>query len=188
MTIPSRGGGSLWEVATDTESVAAIGPRSNPVNSGFRLRKSPAGSGILAPGSVQDGLVSGAEVDYSLALFDGVVQPELRELRRGRLARLGAPARHLVVRPPRREEFVRIDLLALQGAVADALVEPLGQHVVRRREALAAVEQARQRVVAPALLHPLVQAHGPAGDRVDVVDHRLELEPVERRAHEVAHP
>src|SRR3989442_245743 len=135
MTIPSRGGGSLWEVATDTESVAAIGRRSNPVNSGFRLRKRPAGSGILAPGSVQDGLVSGAEVDYSLALFDGVVQPELRELRRGRLARLGAPARHLVVRPPRREKFVRIDLLALQGAVADALVDPLGRHLVRRREA-----------------------------------------------------
>jgi len=37
--------------------------------------------------------------------------------------------------PARREEFVRIDLLALQRAVADALVEPLGQHVVRRREA-----------------------------------------------------
>src|SRR2546426_10789406 len=61
-------------------------------------------------------------------------------------------------------------------------------HVVRRREALAAVEQARQRVVALADLHQLVQAHVPAGDRIDVVDHRLELEPVERRAHEVTHP
>src|SRR3989442_10064306 len=99
MTIPSRGGGSLWEVATDTRSVAAIGPRSNPVNSGFRLRKRPAGFGILAPGSVHDGLVSGAEVDYSLALFDGVVQPELRELRRGRLGRLVGPTRPLVVTP-----------------------------------------------------------------------------------------
>src|SRR5439155_16381254 len=119
---------------------------------------------------------SSGRLGYSMALFDGVVQPELRELRRGRLARLGAPARHLVVRPPRREEFVRIDLLALQGAVADALVEPLGQYVVRGREALAAVEQARQRVVALADLHQLVETHVPAGDRVDVVDHRLELE------------
>src|SRR5437867_13264492 len=81
-------------------------------------------------------------------LPDGVVQPELCELRRGRLARLGAPARHLVVRSPRGEEFVRIDLLALQRAVADALVEPLGQDVVRGREPLTTVEEARERVVA----------------------------------------
>ena len=64
----------------------------------------------------------------------------------------------------------------------------LRQHVVRRSEALPVVEHARQRVVALAHLHQLVEAHVPAGDRVDVVDHRLELEPVQRRADEVAHP
>src|SRR5260370_27238022 len=97
------------------------------------------------------------------------------------------PAGHLVVRLARREELVGIDAGALDGAIADALVQPLRQHVVGRREALAIVEHARQRIVALADLHQLVARHVPARDRVDVSDHRVELQRVERRADEIAH-
>src|SRR5207247_446843 len=65
------------------------------------------------------------------------------------------------------------DPRALKRTVADALVHPPGQHVVLRREPFAVVEHPGQRVVARADLHDLVQAHVPAGYRVDLVDHRL---------------
>src|SRR5207244_11109592 len=95
--------------------------------------------------------------------------PELGQLGVGRLARLRVPAGHFVVGLTRGEEFVGIDPAALYGAVADALVHALGQHVVRRGEALPVVEHARQRVVPLAHLHQLVAAKGPAGCRVGVV-------------------
>src|SRR3989454_11324320 len=97
-----------------------------------------------------------------------------------------SPARHLVVRPARREKLTGIDEVPFQRPVADPLVHPLREHVVLGREPLAAVEEARQRIVALAHLHQLVEAHVPAGDAVDVVDNRLELEPVEWSAHGVA--
>src|SRR5437016_1867796 len=61
---------------------------------------------------------------------------QLGELGVGGLAGLGVPAGHCVVSLTRRKELVGIDAGALDGAVADALVQPLGQHVVGGREAL----------------------------------------------------
>src|SRR2546426_8068126 len=52
-----------------------------------------------------------------------------------------SPARHLVVRPARREKLTGIDEVPFQRPVADPLVHPLREHVVLGREPLAAVEE-----------------------------------------------
>ena len=77
--------------------------------------------------------------------------------------------------------------LALQRVVADALVEPLGQHVVagvkptRQLNRRASVlSRSPTSISSYRLMFQPVTAF-------DVVDHRVELEPVERRADEVAH-
>src|SRR2546428_6597107 len=83
---------------------------------------------------------------------------QLGQLGLGGLAGLRIPAGHLVVGLTRGEELGGIDAGPLEGAVADPFVQPLRQDGIRRSEALAVVEQARQRVVALAHLHQLVEA------------------------------
>src|SRR5438128_1697552 len=119
-------------------------------------------------------------------LGDAPLEPELRQLGVGRMAGLRVPTRHLVVGAARGEKLPGIDPLAPERAVADPLVHPPRQDVVGRCEALAAVEDPRERVVPLADLHQLVEAHVPARHRVDVGDERFHLEPVEGRADEVA--
>src|SRR5262249_2181806 len=89
-------------------------------------------------------------------LEDRRVHLELGQARRGRLAGVGVPARHLVIETTRGEELLGVDPLALERSVADSLVHPLGQDVVGGREPFPAVEEARERVRPLTHLHELV--------------------------------